>query len=711
MTSDDRKSAIIQLFLVSLVSLFCEMMVIRWLSTEIRAFSYFKNLPLMAAFLGLGVGFLSVDKKADLLRWSSILMLYFCGLMIVSIGLGLTHLNFVDSSKVVMFGSFLRESNFAFSILILILVFILTAAIFVGLGQRTGILFGKLRPLEAYSYNVGGALCGILLFAALSNFSLGPGLWMLVCGVLFLLLQRSVVPFALMALGIVYMTFLAPYCAKQLFGPDHIKTVWSPYYRIDLVRSRLPASEKSVPIGYDIYINYDSFQSMLDTRSETLEKVSEPVRKMMLGFFTRPFELLPKQNINALILGAGTGSDVAAALRCGCAHVDAVEIDPSIYQLGKQLHPLRPYDSDKVQTYVMDARTFLSRNTNKKYDVIIYAVLDSHTAFSSLSSLRTDNYIFTVESFRQAYKLLKPDGALAVSFICIPDWLWSRQCKDLALGTGQQPRGYFWVTSLPTGFIVAGPQINAGTKLNCPMPPRALELKPEIPEITDDWPFLFLPSRGIPSSYFLPLFSVLLCSIWPVRNLMRTGGKNLLNWQMFCLGMGFMLLEVRAMSSMSLLFGSTWTVNSFVISGVMVAILVANYLASKASEKGVFVFLFLSLFAIVASNLAQVGELLKMPENVGAIVGTLAFVSPLFFAGGVFSTLFKQTQSSSQALAFNMVGGLLGITIEYFGMCFGISKLSYFALAIYALVLILQVCRMKQTPAAEPLVASDESSV
>ena len=54
---NSRKSAW-DLFLISAIALFLELAVIRWLSTEIRIFAYFKNLPLMAAFLGFGIGFL-----------------------------------------------------------------------------------------------------------------------------------------------------------------------------------------------------------------------------------------------------------------------------------------------------------------------------------------------------------------------------------------------------------------------------------------------------------------------------------------------------------------------------------------------------------------------------------------------------------------------------------------------------------------------------
>jgi hypothetical protein len=46
-----------ELLLISSIALFLELAIIRWLSSEVRIFAYFKNLPLMAVFLVLGLVF------------------------------------------------------------------------------------------------------------------------------------------------------------------------------------------------------------------------------------------------------------------------------------------------------------------------------------------------------------------------------------------------------------------------------------------------------------------------------------------------------------------------------------------------------------------------------------------------------------------------------------------------------------------------------
>jgi hypothetical protein len=53
------------LVLISSLSLFLELAIIRWLSAEVRLFSYLKNVSLLAAFLGLSIGYGLANKNRD----------------------------------------------------------------------------------------------------------------------------------------------------------------------------------------------------------------------------------------------------------------------------------------------------------------------------------------------------------------------------------------------------------------------------------------------------------------------------------------------------------------------------------------------------------------------------------------------------------------------------------------------------------------------
>src|SRR5688572_21644446 len=56
----------IALFLASVMSLYLEMLIIRWVSTEVRIFAYLQNTILVTCFLGLGLGFLFCRRALDL---------------------------------------------------------------------------------------------------------------------------------------------------------------------------------------------------------------------------------------------------------------------------------------------------------------------------------------------------------------------------------------------------------------------------------------------------------------------------------------------------------------------------------------------------------------------------------------------------------------------------------------------------------------------
>jgi len=64
-----------QLVLISLLTLFVEMMMIRWVSSEVRIFAYFKNFVLVACFLGFGLGCYLCRRRIQLLAMIALLLL------------------------------------------------------------------------------------------------------------------------------------------------------------------------------------------------------------------------------------------------------------------------------------------------------------------------------------------------------------------------------------------------------------------------------------------------------------------------------------------------------------------------------------------------------------------------------------------------------------------------------------------------------------
>ena len=154
-------------------------------------------------------------------------------------------------------------------------------------------------------------------------------------------------------------------------------------------------------------------------------------------------------NPSVLIVGSGTGNDVAAALRNQSRAVDAVEIDPKILDLGRSRHPEHPYDDPRVSAHLTDARAFMKRTT-ARYDLILFGLLDSHTQLSDYSNMRLDNFVYTEESFREARALLAPGGVLFLKFAVNHSFVGRRLAEMLTRTFGKAPVVFFAPSSYST---------------------------------------------------------------------------------------------------------------------------------------------------------------------------------------------------------------------------------------------------------------------
>jgi len=133
-----------------------------------------------------------------------------------------------------------------------------------------------------------------------------------------------------------------------------------------------------------------------------------------------PYHLLGSHEQNrprVLVLGAGPGSDVLQALYHGSVAVDAVELDRNVADLVRQRfrdYAGKLYEQPGVQVYEAEARGFVNAS-DKRYDLIQVALLDSFgTASAGLYGL-SENYLYTVEALQAYLSRLTPDGMLAVT--------------------------------------------------------------------------------------------------------------------------------------------------------------------------------------------------------------------------------------------------------------------------------------------------------
>jgi SAM-dependent methyltransferase len=672
-----KRSHSARLFLVGFLALYFELLVIRYLSTEIRTFAYLKNVPLIASFLGIGIGMILGKKSERLRKGLPGLSTFLFGMIWLCTQAGANHIGLPNNdygiwnnySQGGLAGIF---SYFTFTGAFLYIV----VRFFIPLGGLVGeYLQNDPSPLRAYSLNLFGSFAGIAAFTLISFLGTPPWLWLCIGFVLLMLM----LPWSYLNIGLLAFTVVLSAISLR---PDirSGEQFWSPYYHVIVSPGEIPP-EASKPASYVVNVNYDYHQTILNLSADFLNRHPnlEPNRTARRAY-DLPFQLAPKFS-DVLIVGAGTGNDVAAALRNGAKHVDAVEIDRTILQIGRRYHPERPYDSDRVSPYVNDARAFF-RQAPRKYDLIVFAYLDSHTMFSSFSSLRLDNFVYTEQSFRDARSLLNPGGSLVLAFASGRTLLSPRIFRTLQAAFGVAPRVFETGNDTDGVIFVEGAAIASARNTNYP------EITDwvsgfDFGTATDSWPFLYLPKHRIP----WPVWSVLLlftcAGIVAIRKLIPfapvQGGWNI---HFFLLGAGFLLLETRGVTELSLLFGSTWAVNSIVIAAFLAMALLANLLVMKRPIGYVTAYLGLLLSALL-SSVFPYETLNSLPFGIRVLAAGSLAALPVFFSGMVFSQSLLKFTNTNQALGINLIGAIVGGALETSVMIGGTGILGPLAILLY----------------------------
>jgi len=705
--SDVEKWDLPRLLLASFLTLFAELALIRWLAVEVRVFAYFKNLALLLCFLGFGFGCSLARRRV---QWanavSSILVLLLVirapwpgkekALGNLSIALG--------SARDVELWSHLSWDWHAFlpAAFVAALLFVLLLATFIPLGQIVSRQMDlSPQPLRAYSWNLAASLLGILAFIGASRLMLPPSAWFAVMvGGIALLQPRARLRWAALTLMLPVAVLLHDPQGRDQF------TRWTPYQQIGVERLRFPDGEWLLE---NITVNHVGYQVIANLAPDFLRRHPRLVKETLEeNPYNLPFRFA-RTSPTVLIVGAGTGNDTAAALRHGSSHVDAVEIDPAIYALGRQEHPEHPYDSPAVSVFVEDARNFLKR-TDKTYDLILFGLLDSHTTVD-YSNMRIDNFVYTEEAFREARRHLNRDGILFVKFEVHRRWLGRRLAELLSATFGKQPTVFFANSSYTlsaTCFaispsdrverVVSGDGglaklVGSGTfeeafasdqrlpKIHDPGPDTrnaAVEIT------TDDWPYLYQQGRWIPRTYYSISILVLLIALVLYFRVPETR-KHRPSLFFFAMGAGFLLLETQTVSRLSLFFGTTWQVSGIVIGALLTALLLANAVVDRwwrsLSEQWLITGL---LGGLLLAYSVPFHRIPGAPTWVGALAA-IVFSVPVFFAGMLFAVAFRTCASRSAALGANMLGAVMGGLMENISLVVGMRALLLVAFCFYGL--------------------------
>jgi spermidine synthase len=704
------------LFLIGFLILFLELACIRWFSANVIFLQFFTNIVLIACFLGMSCGCMAARKRSDwlasfplvalatfLAARLTILLYGHWGGLAVDVGHQAT-------PQEVFFGTEYRNPDLAQFVLPIewsaALFFILISLMFVGLGQALGLAFNAYpNRVVGYSLNIGGSLAGILGFSALSFAQAPPAIWLLIscAGVAYLLHQRK----ALSLRRLLTLGTLVVYSAIPFELSDQHETRWSPYYAVD--RNKATGDILVNTIGHQAMVPFDLGGSSYSLIHLLQRQTGGP-----------PFQ-------DALIIGAGSGNDIAHALRFGVNRIDAVEIDPVIQDIGIHYHPDRPYQDSRVVRHLDDGRHFL-RTTARKYDLVVYALVDSLILHSGYANIRLESYLFTEQAFDDVRRVIKPDGIFVMYNYYRQGWIVQRVaamakrafgCDPVVLAlpyaetiksseqagfttiiagcnpripAAFQQRGKFWLNTLPPKNLTANwfemPPVSTPAQGGNwePIAPARLVYDNEASKLptTDDWPFLYVSGKLIPD---LTIRSMILLGILGVGMvfLFKPKGRWRLNNRMFFLGAAFMLLETKAVVQMALLFGSTWLVNSAVFFSALVLILLANLYVIKIPTVRLSLHYAGLLVVLSASVLVPFEAFLSGGIVWRYVVPCLLALGPMFFAGIIFARSFRDEPNPDQAFGSNIAGSVIGGLAESFSMLLGFRHLLILAICFYIL--------------------------
>jgi len=658
----------VSLFVSSFLVLFLETAMIRWMPAYVRLLAYFSNFILLASFLGIGVGCLLATRRRNLFVWFPLIQ------FVLVLAVNVLRLEVaLPSTSTIYFSSGTSSAVVPVeSTLLLPLLFIAVAILFVTVAHRMGRELSGRPPLRAYVVNLLGSLTGVAAFALVSWLELPPSVW-------FGVAMAAALPFVVQdrrwiaAVNVVLLV-----ASLAIVHRMEIGSLWSPYYRITIFQDKADTV---------VEVNHIFHQSMAPVAQKEY-------------FYQWPYTVFGDTFDDVLILGAGSGTDVAAALRHGAKHVTAVDIDPVILRLGAERHPDKPYSDPRVTIVNDDARHFL-RTTTKRYDLVVFALIDSLTVQSSFSGVRLESYMFTRESFEAVRERLSPRGVMVLYNYFREKWLVDRLANTSAAVFGRDPVGHVHQDRAYLAVMLAGPRLGELTvppppppdvlaygQSHAPSPAHPLARDARVVVATDDWPFLYMQSPDLPRHYLAALALVLVVSVITVW-FARGSDSGPWSWHFFFLGAGFMLLETKSIVQFALLWGSRGRRASLAIASVLVMALASALVASRVEirRRGLIAAALLALIAV--NYVIPVGRITFDSRIAESLFYAVLVFSPVFCAGLIFSSSFKESSSSAEDFGANLLGAMVGGVGEYLSLLAGYQFLLILVAGCYVLAVVM----------------------
>lgn len=207
-----------------------------------------------------------------------------------------------------------------------------------------------------------------------------------------------------------------------------VMTDWTSLARVDIYKEKnwqtnefglwglSPAKRSLLPERLGVLIDYWAYTTILKHSAEPgyydfLENLP------MYGMYR-----ITPLNPEMMIIGSGGGMDIRAGLHFGASHIDAVEINPSIFKVMTDDYADYSgtiYRDPKVTAHLGEGRNVLS-SSDKIYDIIQLSGVDTFSATQAGAFALTENYLYTMEAFNTYLNHLKPQGLLSLTHWYLP---------------------------------------------------------------------------------------------------------------------------------------------------------------------------------------------------------------------------------------------------------------------------------------------------
>lgn len=373
-------------FITGMVILILELTSFRLFAPYFGNSSYVIGVLINTTLLALAIGYLIGGYTADKFKSNKLPYLIILGVDVYLAIIFPFYPNILKamSTLSVILGAFLSVT-IMFFIPMVFLAFIPPYLIkILSINKRIGIVSGKIFSISTLGSIVGGVL---------TTFAFIPSL-----GSRFTFLISIIILLIIAVIGLIRLNKLFLLCTFLLIIPLISK----------------PKSTNS-QIIFQTESEYNTIYVVNDSKSLFLKlnnnegfhsKSIDPKTGLTNSLYD--YFLIPQILINAnqtLVLGNGAGTMMSQISYFFDTHIDGVEIDPKLTEIGKDYFGL-DLTNDKLRIFYEDARTFLIKN-NKKYDIINIDIYSG--------SAYVPFHVVTVEFFKLVNESLNEGGVLVIN--------------------------------------------------------------------------------------------------------------------------------------------------------------------------------------------------------------------------------------------------------------------------------------------------------